>query len=104
MDHSSSASPVRPRRVLVAINAGLLLLLGAVTLAPSSNAQRGSARARGEYTMLSGKATGSSSHVIYILDSSNQDLVAVRWNESTKSLDNIGYRDLREDSQAAPGR
>lgn len=95
--------PAFPRR-MIAINAGLLLLLGAVTLAPTSIAQRGASRARGEYTMLSGKATGSSSHVIYIMDSSNQDLVAVRWNESTKSLDNIGYRDLKEDAQASPGR
>jgi hypothetical protein len=94
----------RPSRKLMLVNAGLLLLLGAVTLAPSSNAQRGGTRARGEYTMLSGRATGSSAHVVYILDSSNQDLVAVRWNESTKSLDNIGYRDLKEDSQASPGR
>ena len=93
-----------PSKKLVAVNAALLLLLGAVTLAPSSNAQRGSSRARGEYTMLSGRATGSSSHVVYILDSSNQDMVAVRWNESTKSLDNIGYRDLKEDAQASPGR
>ncbi len=91
-------------RKLITINAALLLLLGAVTLAPSTNAQRGATRARGEYTMLSGKATGSSSHVIYIVDSSNQDLVAVRWNESTKALDNIGYRDLKEDAQASPGR
>jgi hypothetical protein len=99
MDH-----PSRPSTKLIMINAGLLLLLGVVTLAPSSNAQRSASRARGEYTMLSGRATGSSAHVVYILDTSNQDMVAVRWNDSTKALDNIGYRDLKEDALASPGR
>lgn len=89
---------------LVYLNAGLLLLLGAVTLAPSSLAQRGGARARGDYAMVSGKITGSSSHAVFIVDSANQEMVAVRWNESTKGLDAIGYRDLKEDAQLAPGR
>jgi hypothetical protein len=93
---------------LIAVNVVLLLLLAALTLAPTSVAQRGAAggggRARGEYTMLSGKITGSSAHAVYVMDSSNQDLIAVKWNESTKSLDAIGYRDLKEDAQASPGR
>jgi hypothetical protein len=91
-------------RGLVLLNAGLLLVLGAVTLAPSSHAQRGGGRARGEYSMVSGKITGSTAHAVYIIDTANQDLVAVRWNESTKSLDAIGYRDLKEDAQLSPGR
>lgn len=96
----------RPSRGLIAANIVLLLLLAVVSLAPTSVAQRGATigRARGEYTMLAGKMTGSSAHAIYILDSSNQDMVAVKWNESTKSLDAIGYRDLKEDAQASPGR
>ncbi len=96
----------RPRRGLIAVNVALLLLLGAVTLAPQSSAQRGGSggRARGEFTMVAGKMTGSSAHAIYIVDSSNQDMVAVKWNESTKSLDAIGYRDLKEDAQSSPGR
>jgi hypothetical protein len=91
-------------RGLVLLNAALLLLLGAVALAPSSHAQRGGGRARGEYSMIAGKITGSTAHAVYIIDTSNQDLVAVRWNESTKSLDAIGYRDLKEDAQLSPGR
>ena len=101
MNNARTPSPLRG---LVIVNAALLLLLGAITLAPSSNAQRGGGRARGEYSMVSGKVSGSSAHVVYLVDSSNQDLVAVRWNESTKSLDSIGYRDLKDDSQVSPGR
>ncbi len=92
------------RRGLVLANAALLLVLAAVTLAPASSAQRGGGRARGEYTMVAGKITGSSAHAVYIVDSSNQDMIAVRWNETTKSLDGLGYRDLKEDGQTAVGR
>jgi hypothetical protein len=92
------------RRGLIILNVALLMLLAAVTLAPSSHAQRGGGRARGEYTMVSGKITGSSSHAVYVVDSSNQDMVIVRWNESSKSLDGIGYRDIKEDANLSPGR
>ncbi|MBX3377861.1 MAG: hypothetical protein KF678_12760 [Phycisphaeraceae bacterium] len=100
---------MKHHRGLIAVNLFLLLLLAAVTLAPSSVAQRGGGgvsggRARGEYTMLSGQMSGSSASAIFVIDSANQDMVALRWNESTKSLDGIGYRDLREDAQASPGR
>lgn len=96
--------PPRARRGLIMLNTALLVMLAVVSLAPTSHAQRGGGRARGEYTMVSGKVTGSSAHVVYVVDSSNQDLVAVRWNEGSKSLDPIGYRDLKEDANQSPGR
>ncbi len=92
------------RRGLIMLNVALLVMLAAVTLAPSSHAQRGGGRARGEYTMVSGKVTGSSAHVVYVVDSSNQDLLAVRWSETSKALDTLGYRDLKEDANQSPGR
>ncbi len=96
---------LRRRRGLIALNAGLIVLLGAVTLAPSADAQRDrTGRARGEYTMVAGRIQGGNSNVVYILDSSNQDMIALRWNASTKSLEGIGYRDLRADAAAEPGR
>lgn len=97
---------MKHNRGLIAVNLFLLLLLAAVTLAPTSVAQRGATggRARGEYTMLSGQMSGSSASAIFLVDSANQDMVALKWNESSKSLDGIGYRDLREDAQASPGR
>ncbi len=92
------------RRGLIVVNVALLMLLAAVSLAPSSHAQRGGGRARGEYTMVAGKVTGSSAHAVYVVDSSNQDLIALRWSETTKSLEAIGYRDLKEDANLSPGR
>lgn len=99
-------NPQRPQahRGLVMLNIALLVMLAAVSVAPSSHAQRGGGRARGEYTMVAGKVTGSSSHAVYIIDSSNQDMVAVRWNEGSKSLDGMGYRDLKEDANVSTGR
>lgn len=92
-----------PRGALAA-NAALLALLAAVSLAPVASAQRGTSRARGEYSMSAGRILGGSASVVYVLDAANQELIALRWNESTKSLDGIGFRDLSQDAQAEPGR
>jgi len=91
------------RRGLIVANAALLAVLAVVTLSPESVAQR-SGRARGAFTMVSGKMTGGNSHAVYILDSSNQDMIAAKWNDGAKSIDVIGYRDLQADSQVNPGR
>jgi hypothetical protein len=94
---------LRKRRGLIALNAGLLVVLAAVSLAPQAQAQRG-ARARGEYTMVSGRVTGGSNNAVYIVDSSNQEMIALIWNNSRKSLEGLGYRDFAADAGAAPGR
>jgi hypothetical protein len=91
-------------RRLILLNAGLLAVLAAITLAPSTHAQRGATRARGEYTLVAGKIIGGSGHCVYVVDAANQEMVAVRWNESQKGLDTLGYRDLQADAQSQPGR
>ncbi len=94
---------MRPRRLLIALNLVLLLLLVAVVWSPVASAQRGG-RARGDYTMVSGRIQGGNTNAIYIVDSNNQDMIALRWNPGTKALDGIGYRDLQEDSRlTTPG-
>ena len=90
-------------RALVVLNGALLVVLGAVVLSPTSLAQRGS-RARGEYAMVSGRIIGGNANAVYIIDSANQEMIAVRWNESSKSLDGLGYRDISADAQTQPGR
>jgi len=91
------------RRGLIALNGVLAMTFLAVVLASPAGAQR-AARARGEYTMVSSKIQGGNSHVVYLLDAANQELVGLRWNESTKGLEGVGYRDLVLDAQANPGR
>lgn len=57
-------------------------------------------RAAGNYTLLAGKANGASAKTIYILDSANKEMVAVKWNQSAVKLDGIGYRNLAQDADA----
>jgi hypothetical protein len=100
--------PQRPwPKGLLALNAFLLLVLAAVTLAPGAHAQAGgrpTARARGEYTMVSGRIVGGNSHAVYVVDTTNQEMLALLWNQSSRALDVIGYRNLSADAAAQPTR
>ncbi len=87
-------------RGLIALNIAMVGLLGVVTLVPAADAQR-SRRARGEYTMVAGKVTGLEAAGVYIIDANNEELVAVRWNQSQNKLEPLGYRNLAEDAAAA---
>ena len=88
--------PSRPRgaRGLIALNAALLLVLGAVTFAPNADAQN---RVRGTYVMTAGGANGAISSVLYVVDTTNQEMIAVTYEPSQKQIIGIGYRDLVAD-------
>lgn len=105
MDTSASTPATSRARThapaLIALNAALLVVLGLVSIA---NAQPG-ARARGNYAMVGGEYLGGGgANAVYILDAANQELIAVKWDESRKVLDGIGYRDLSKDAQQRSGR
>lgn len=85
------------RRGLIALNIVLLALVAVVTFAPLSSAQPATNRARGEYTVVGGQIVGGTPSVIYIFDSNNDEMVALRWNNSRSQLEPIGFRDLNED-------
>ncbi|MBL8762088.1 MAG: hypothetical protein JNL50_12380 [Phycisphaerae bacterium] len=92
-------------RALAVVNGALILALGLVMLSAPATAQPGNpARARGEYTMVAGKTVSGSNAAVYILDAANREMVAVRWDQTRKSLVGIGYRNLDTDSKAQPGR
>lgn len=93
----------RGARRLILLNAGLLVALAAVSLAPPAGAQRGG-RAGGDYTMVAGRVQGGSTNAVYVVDAANQEMIAVRWNGGTKSLDGLAYRDLSADAAMNPGR
>ena len=82
-------------RSLLVLNTLLLALLAAVTFGPSANAQ---SRARGQYTMVAGGVNGSTSSAVYIIDVINQEMMAVAYNQNTKRLDGLGYRNLALDA------
>ena len=91
-----------PRTALVAVNAVLLLALGVVTLAPAATAQQGQ-RPRGEYILLGGQMTGSPSSGVHVIDTSNQEMISLRWDQSGKAFEGLGYRNLRQDAQGGQG-
>jgi len=77
------------------LNAVLLLVLAAVTFGPMAGAQ---ARARGEYLMVGGRVPGSNSSAIYVVDTTNQEMLVVNYNQNSKQLGGIGYRNLAADA------
>ncbi len=79
---------------LIALNAALLAVLAAVTFAPDAIAQH---RSRGKYAMVTGGVTGSLSSAVYIVDTTNQELIALNYDPSSKRLKGIGYRNLESD-------
>ncbi len=95
------------QKKLIALNLGLLALLGLVTLAPSgaearsaeSQARRNQPRARGNYTIVAGETSGQTAATLYILDSTNQELVAIEYQQSRNTLNLVGYRNLAEDAR-----
>ncbi|MCE9619706.1 MAG: hypothetical protein K8R92_07330 [Planctomycetes bacterium] len=83
---------IKPKNALILLNALLLALLGAVTLGPGAKAQ--APRSRGQYLMVGGRYVLNQAGVAYILDQSNQELISLSWNDSSKNLFGIGYRNI----------
>jgi hypothetical protein len=85
-------------KMLLAVNAALLAVLGAVRLAPQADAQ---GRPRGEYLMLAGEVAGAKPQVVWILDQVHEELVAVSWSRERGELVGLGFRSLASDSVAS---
>lgn len=94
------------RRWLIGLNAGLIALLGLVTLGPQALAQaRSSARLPGKYLFVASPATGpGNSAPIFVLDTSNAELITLRWASDADELEPAGYRSIDRDAALDPGR
>jgi len=82
-------------RGLLVLNLALLTLLAAVTFGSSADAQ---VRQRGEYTMVAGGANGASAGVVYVVDTVNNQLIALTYDPNSKSLVGVGSRNLARDA------
>lgn len=69
--------------------------LAFVTLSPFAGAQ--GFRPATKYHMVAGTAPGLPSAVVYIVDETNEQLVAVGMDPSTRQLGGVGYADLAAD-------
>lgn len=109
---ASRPHPGRTRQRLIGLNIALLLMLGVVTIftsmeapaQPGATPAASTPRPRGDYTAVSGRFQGGTSNAVYILDASNQELLALTWDRSRNELDVIGHRKLSDDAQIKPGR
>lgn len=90
------------RRWLLATNLTLAVLIGVAVWAVPARGVQGdqpTTRARGQYTMVAGELrSGGEASAIYIIDSINQEMIAVRWNQSRDQLDGLDYRSLQMDA------
>ena len=66
---------------LIALNAVLLAALALVSLSGSASAQQ---RQRGSYMLISGGVTGTPLSVVYVIDETNNELVALAWDDAGK--------------------
>jgi hypothetical protein len=87
--------------VVIAVVVGVLLVQRG---SPMAEAQAPLNRARGEYTLVSGRLNSGGPQAIYVLDSSNNELIALRWDPSRQTLAGIGYRNLSSDTNLQIGR
>jgi hypothetical protein len=88
---------------LVALNVAALATLAFVTWSPGAEAQRVN-RPRGDYTMVPAHIQGMPEAAMFIVDSSNQEMLVLRYDRSAKTIKFIGFRDLAADSRQAGGR
>jgi hypothetical protein len=94
----------RRRPWLVATNLALAGgVVAAAAVLPAGG--QGASRVRGQYTMVAGNVRGGGeASAVYIVDSINEEVIVVRWNDSRAQLDWIDYRSLGLDAERRPGR
>jgi hypothetical protein len=88
-------------RALIALNGVLLALLAAVTLAPTVNAQL---RPRGQYLMVAGGANNVQSSVVYVIDTVNQEMIALTYDAASRTVNGLAYRNIAADAADLVGR
>lgn len=98
-------------RALVALNLTLAGALTVLTLLPAEtvSAQPGAAsapaRPRGDYAMVSGKSSGIGNYnAVFVVDSTNQELVALKWDNSRTQFEGLGFRSLNADREGQTRR
>ena len=79
---------------LIALNAILLLILATIIFSPVVEAQ---SVTRHRFLAVSGRVNGVSSGVVFVLDSTSQELIAMTWDHNASALIQIGYRGVGSD-------
>ena len=99
-DATKPGRTTRVDRRLLALNGALLGILAFVTWtgAQPPAAPVANPRGPGQYTMVAGRVLGSSTHAVYILDSSNHEMAAIMWDRNKNQFGPLGYRNFANDA------
>ena len=89
----------KPIACLILLNLALIAILAVVTFLPGSEANASSSTdGRGKYIAVSGHIQGAKTPVIWIIDQSTQELVAVQFESQANQFKSLGYRNLMQDA------
>ncbi len=93
------------RQWLIAANLALAASIALAALAVPATGTQPASRARGQYTMVAGEIRGGGeASGIYIIDSINEEIVVLRWNDSLYQLDGLDFRSLEVDADRGGDR
>ena len=90
------------RNGVLALNVLLVAILTVIVLVPSSDAQSTNPRAIPGYVAIPAVASGINTGVVYILDTSQQEMAAVAWNQNRNKIMTLGYRNIAIDALSVP--
>lgn len=84
---------------LIVLNLALLGVLALVTFNAGSQAHAtSSTSARGEYVAVAGNIAGSKTPILWIVNQSTQEVVAVQFDAQRDQLIGFGYRNMNNDA------
>jgi len=89
------------RNGVIALNVLLVTVLTVIVFVPTSDAQN-TLREGTSYVAISAVASGINTGVVYIMNTSQQELVAVAWNQNRNKIMTLGYRNIAVDAQSVP--
>lgn len=87
------------RNGILALNILFAGILAAVSFAPTSEA---TTFAQHRFQALPGLVNGLPSGVVYVMDTTAQELVAVAYDQSLNQLRTLGHRNLSSDAKTVP--
>ena len=93
----------RPRLfALTILNAAILVAIIALPLTQNAEGQDARAtRSHATYSMAGGNVGGFATGAIYIVDETHDEMISLMWNDKSKVLTSIGYRNLAADGGAS---
>jgi hypothetical protein len=91
-------------KALIVVN---LLIAAAIVAVPSARSaigqEGGAIRSISTYSMAGGNVGGTDAGVLFIVDETHEEMISLMWNEKSRLIVPIGYRNLSADA-AGGGR